>query len=219
MKAMVRMLVSAVLLASVGCVDDAATIQIRHAMADSIDENCIGKKTENQLFGGSVDLGYTSSYMLALALKSNADTGKITAGGQTTGVTSRNDFYVREVVLSYEGNGIPTLDEEVVLGSGTIPAGGELGFVTNLLTARAVERIRAPGIPSEGVVVTVGIRLRGEFAHGSSLETAAFYFPLRVRQTTKVECAATEIPESLTDAEPVCGNWGQDGVYFRCVTP
>jgi hypothetical protein len=226
MKKRIFVAAGALILQMFSCkVEDRVSVQVLYVMYDVPDKDCVVAKSETQKGGGSIDLGYTNAYLLALYVKSNLDSASIQAGGQTTNPASRNDFYVQEVVLNYRGSFVD-IPEQVSPSAGTVLAGGELFWGMNVITsdaaaglAEAVLEANARGL--EALEVIVSITLRGTFANDSEYETAPFDFPITVYMTSPVPCPdpVRQMYGAVSDDAlvPACQNWGQDGIPFTCV--
>jgi hypothetical protein len=203
----------------ISCAPDVTSVQIMNAIPGPDPECVVSSDTTNQKSGGSINIGYSDSYFLALWVRNALDNTEVQAGGTTVQPETRNDFYLREVVLNYAGKHVPSIPEQVRPTAGRVPAGGDLFLSAGLLTDDVVTRLHPAPIPPDGLNVVVEIRFRGEFAHGASYETEPFFFPLRVWNTEPLQCDWTKempIADPATEAMPACGNWSQDGVYYVC---
>jgi hypothetical protein len=209
------------LLGLAGCVDDVVSIQIQNVVANGVGADCTVSGSELQQSGGSIDVAYMSetypAYYLALNVVSHLDTAEVQSGGSTVSPSARNDFYINKVIVGYEGSGISLEDEMDV--SGRVSAGGGLVMGMNVLSLRAFQRMQQFST-EEAKSVLLTIKLSGEFAHGASLTTGEFTFPITFYQSPNPApvCTATQTVEPAVDgAIPPCGNWGQDGYRFVCV--
>jgi hypothetical protein len=206
---------AASLLTGLSCASDVVSVEVQYAMFGSPDENCSVTSASDQKGGGSIDVGWTGAYYLGLQLVNHLEATDITAAGAPVNPASRNDFFINQVALSYTGKGI-SIPDQVVNTAGTVLAGGKLAMGVNALTYDAAERLKVATLPPGGLEVLVGMKFRGAFASGSSYETASFKFPIRVYSSGTTQAACFGTKESLSGNVPACGNWGQDGEYFKC---
>jgi hypothetical protein len=206
-------------LGTASCVEDVVSVQITEALANVPDESCGVGDTSTQKGHGSLDLGYASqsapAYWLGIRMVNALNSQAITAGGENVNPPSRNDFYLKEAVLNYEGKGLPSIAEAVSPIAGRVPAGGELVGGVNVLSADAFRRLDQVAT-DQGIEVTVNLKIRGTFASGQDFETAAFSFPLTVYKTMPPTCTEREEQVAAGSSKPPCGNWGQDGSAWTC---
>ena len=208
-------------LCSASCVPDVLSIQVKQALADAIDGECVlTTGSDMQLARGVLDLGYVNpnnpAYMLALRVVSNVEATELTGGGSSYNPADRNDFYLEKVTFHYTGEGVPEVTSEMSL-SGLIQAQSEADFAFNILSSEAYRRLVAMATP-DGREVVVEIKLSGKFAHGAEYETAPFAFPLTVYASMAPICdSAVHDLVSAGPTDPPCQNWGQDGIGYVCV--
>ncbi len=212
-------------LAAPGCATDAVSVQIQYAMSDQPNASCAVTMSSNQRGGGSVDLGNTSSYMVAFKVVSALDASDLKAGGQTVNPGSRNNFLIQADKIAYSvtdswGNEVLTIPAQILGDSGLLSAGGSLALGMDLRTPEAVAQLNAylDARPSAVLTARVSIALVGKLASGGSYETAPFEFPLVVYRGDTVVCKAPrKLAVATGTTPPACSNFGQDGVPYSCV--
>jgi hypothetical protein len=199
------------------CACSAYQTPVELVQAGVLDNACKIQDASLYSESGSIDLGYTDTYLLPIRWRSNLQPSTTTVNGEVI-ATANNAFTGTEIDYTYtlSTGSLPASMQQV---SVVIAAGGKADanyFLAYPIRPENIDALRA-AVPA-GTTATLGVsvQVKGTMGSGGSATTNAFYFPIVVRNTTPLTCTA---PDVLVGGS-VCGNVGQDETPFcGTVTP
>lgn len=213
------LLVAPLLLVLSACVDNMASVQLRHvcappeqASACSFGESCDAVSLAPYFF----DVGAGSPRMwmfveVANQLEDNANPGE--------GRTNSRDAYVQEAVVTYEG-GLGLADASHRLQQ-MVPAGGTQ--VLSLYPLPDSAAIELSTFTITGIVdIVAKLRLKGVYTGGQAFETAEYEIPLRICSNCLGTVGCPNVGDLLYSCPPDSAPGGalaQSPASLECVTP
>jgi hypothetical protein len=156
---------------------------------------------------GYFDVGVSNQFLLPVTFQNSAQPITTSVNGETISTASKN-FFGQQLVVSYTSNPSASWATETEESSFTMQAGDSKGsfLLADLIQPKALAQLQtmAPALGS-GTPMTLNatIKVKGQFADGTSGETNELTFPLSVVKGPALTCAAGQV---LVGSNDTCGN-------------
>jgi hypothetical protein len=180
-----------------------------------LDDSCKILSADIYSESGSLDLGYTNTYLLPVRWRSNVQASSTEVNGEVI-ANANNTFFGSEIDYTYTLDGA-ALDASSQPVSVVLDAGGDANgnyVLAYPIRAENIDALRAAVPVGQTATLLVTVSVKGQLGAGGSSTTNALSFPIQLRHTTPLTCPAGE----ALVAGSVCANPGQDEVP-TCGTP
>ncbi len=174
------------------------------------------KASDVSRYAGNLDISSGVPYLLQFKVKSELESITTQSDKDVISGTSRNDFVLTELALSYTTTPALTLAPERVPAYLVLPAGSTADSWVNatLIGPKAAAKLADLVAPGDLVTVKVTIQLVGTLASGSPMKSNIAVFPIDVFSSGFQGCSG---PGNKPVPTGACGSpGGQDGAPVDC---
>lgn len=230
-------------LALSGCADGPTMLVITGAVAPvaGAEGGCVASPTTDELMtGGVLDVAVAQGYGVAVKVQNVAprsgDTGakpQGSTGGMQQGGggvfenldLEGNSIFVKKAGVDFDIKAeladVDLAGFDVPIGGPMVePSGGEAAFFVPVLTPFQVEQLRSVIAPGQSALIIAKIKMSGETASETDVETNSFGFPITVCNgclgRTCTESEAAELESARTQG---CYRPGADQSYCATIVP